>query len=215
MLIAIAAAINPYLAFPSLVAPTAGIAALVWQRRLRVLSAGLVVAGMGFLSILVAYSIGFLFAGEKGYTSSGYRFYSIDLLAPLDPYGAGSIFYRALPHFTDGQYEGYNYLGAGAILLLVLTLSLAVWHKDQLRSLDRRRVIPLLLCCAVLIVMACSTKVSIGSIRLVDLDPRERLTPYLAILRGSGHLSGYPFMSFWRRRFACHCWSCAGHGQIW
>ena len=193
VLAAVAIAINPYLAFQSMVTLTAAVVTLLWQHRVRWLSAGMLMSGLGFTSILVAYSIGFLMPGGKGFTSSGYRYYSMNLLAPFDPYWNVSIFYRALPHFTDGQYEGYNYLGAGVMLLVLLTLLLVVWRRDKLRSLDRRRVIPLFLCCAALILMACSTKVSIGSVMLLDLDPRERLTPYLAILRASGRLFWLPY----------------------
>ena len=60
-------------------------------------------------------------------------------------------------------------------------------------SLDLRWVVPLLLCCLVLTLMALSTKVTLGSRTLVDLDPGEKLSPYLASLRASGRLFWGPY----------------------
>src|SRR5208282_2903487 len=69
----------------------------------------------------------------------------------------------------------------------------ALVHRSKLPSLDRRWLIPLLLCCLVLTLMALSTKIMVGSRTLVDLDPRERLSPLLASLRASGRLFWTPY----------------------
>ena len=116
----------------------------------------------------------------------------MNLLALGDPRGWTSIVFPRLPGFA-GQYEGYSYLGAGVIVLTAIVLVMAVLRRGKLPSLDRRWFIPLVVCCAVLTLMALSTKVTIGSRTLVDLDPGEKLSTYLAPLRASGRLFWTPY----------------------
>lgn len=63
-------------------------------------------------------------SGTAGNTGGGYGFYSMNLLSPFWPQRSG-LFGRDLPVIdaTGGQYEGFNYLGAGVLLL---TLSAAI-----------------------------------------------------------------------------------------
>ena len=136
--------------------------------------------------------MGLFIPGGKGYGSWGYRYYSMNLLSPFDPGGYGSIVRASLPHLTGGQYEGYNYLGAGIILLIPLMACLTL-RRGQLKSLDKRWVVPLSVCCLVLTLLACTTKVSFGSHIVIDVDPHEKLTPFLATFRSSGRLFWVPY----------------------
>jgi hypothetical protein len=199
-LAALVVAINPYLTFEVLSVLTATVASLIWQNKLPFVRA---LAFMALLSVvcgLVAYSIGFVIIGGKGYATSGYRYFSMNLLSPIDPcltriepHGRCSILLPRLPQLTDGQYEGYNYLGVGVILLATLTVALLLYKRRQLKLLDKRWVIPLLSCCLVLTLMACSTRISFGSHVLIDLDPHEKSTQLFAPLRASGRLFWLPY----------------------
>lgn len=193
ILSAVVVAINPYLAFEVLMVLTAAVASLLWQRRLSLSRTVGFMALLGVVCGLIAYLVGFFISGGKGYAGAGYRYYSMNLLAPFDPQGNGSILYRALPHFTEGQYEGYNYLGAGVILLIVLVVAYLVSKRGQLKALDKRWVVPLLLCCLVLTLMAFSTKVTFGSHTVLDVDPQEKLTHFFAPLRACGRLFWVPY----------------------
>ncbi len=148
---------------------------------------------LGLVCGFVAYSLGFFTKGGKGYGSGGYRYFSMNLLSPIDSIGYGSIIRTKLPYSAGGQYEGYNYLGAGIILLILLVVCYVIVRRDQLKSLDKRWVIPLLLCCLVLTLMAFSTKISVGSHSLIDVDPHEKLTHFLAPMRASGRLFWLPY----------------------
>lgn len=182
-----AVATNPYLTLPVLLVLTAAAGSLLWQRRLRLRKAVVFMAALGATCAIVAYSLGFFIAGGRGYGQWGYRFYSLNLLAPFDPYVYGSILSRLLPHFPRRQaYVGCMYLGAGVIFLAVFLLILFGLQRPwKRRSLDRRQVVPLFLCCLTLTLIALSTKVMIGSLTLVDLDPQQHLTRFLAPLRTS------------------------------
>ncbi len=63
----------------------------------------------------------------------GFGFYSMNLLAPLLP-GASSLFPELAYDATGGQaWEGYQYLGAGLLLLLAASLALAVRARPAWR----------------------------------------------------------------------------------
>ena len=191
---AVAVAINPYLAFQVMFVLTATVGSLLWRRRLSPLGAAGFMAGLGMTCSIVAYSLGLFIAGGKGYGALGYRFYSLSLLAPLDPDFYASILSPWLPHSPDGPlHPGSNYLGLGIILLALLVAILLVKQREKLRSLDRRWVVPLFLCCLALTLLALSTRISIGSTVLVDLDPGQRLSRFLAPLRASERLFWVPY----------------------
>jgi len=203
LLAAAAVAIHPYLAFQVVLVLTAAAGSLLWQRRLPLPKAVAFMAAMGATCAIVTYSLGFFIAGGKGYGAPGYRLYSMNLLAPFDPYvyapfdpyAYGAIWSRLLPHFPHGPvYPGCNYLGAGVILLAILLLLFAL-RPGKRPSLDRHWMVPLFLCCLVLTLMALSTKVMIGSATLVDLDPRQHVTRFLAPLRVSERLFWVPYYS--------------------
>jgi hypothetical protein len=91
------------------------------------------VAIAGFLAAAVA-PVGMfrLLSGSFGGSGGSYGFYSMNLLSPFWPQLSG-LFGADLPVIdaTGGQYEGFNYLGAGA-LLLVLAAACAVARSGRL-----------------------------------------------------------------------------------
>ena len=117
----------------------------------------------------------------------------MDLLAPIDPVcSVGSSF--ALCHSARYRtWEGYNYLGAGVVMLTVMLLP--SFSPIRLRRLTAAEVVPLALACLALTALAVSTKISAGSVLVVDLDPREVLTKYLAVFAPQLDYSGYLTMS--------------------
>jgi hypothetical protein len=193
VLAATAVGINPYIAFQVLLLLMAGVVSLLWQRRVKLLQAVGIAALFCASGFVVAYSLGLVIAGGRGYTTGGYRVFSLNLLSPVDPRGWTSILLHRLSGATPGQYEGYAYLGVGVLALALIVLGAVVMGRPKLPSLDRRWLIPLLACCAVLTLLALSTRVTLGSRTLVDLDPSEKLSPYLASLRASGRLFWGPY----------------------
>ena len=187
-------ATNPYIAFQMLLVMVAALVSLLWKGRLTLPQAAGFMAAMGMICLVVAYSLGFIIAGGRGYGGAGYRIFSMNLLSPLDPGWFGSIIFPALvPRLDRGQYEGYSYLGAGVIALALIVMVYGFRRRDKLRVLDKRWVIPLLGCCLVLTLMALTTKVRVGPATLVDVDPRQVLSRFLAPLRSSGRLFWLPY----------------------
>jgi len=187
-------ATNPYIAFQILLVMVAALGSLLWKGRLTLSQAAGFMAALGIIFLIVTYSLGFIIAGGRGYGGHGYRVYSMNLLSPIDPGWFGSVIFPALvPQLEKGQYEGYNYLGAGVVALAVIVVVYALLRRDKLCAFDERWVIPLVLCCLLLTLMALTTKVSIGSTTLVDVDPRQMLSRFLAPLRSSGRLFWLPY----------------------
>jgi hypothetical protein len=186
-------AINPYLAFPVLLVLSAAVFGLLFQRRLTPTAAVRALAILGTTSLLSAYIFGFIASGTKGYTAVGYRYYSLNLLAPFDPDAYGSLLLSRLPHFTEGQYEGYSYLGVGVIMLLICAPVLLIARRSKLPHFQWQSAIPLIVACVLLTGLALSTQITAGSKLLIDFDPSQKLTPYLSILRSSARLFWFPY----------------------
>jgi len=193
ILAGVSVAINPYLAFQVLLVLTAGVIGLLWRKRLTLLRTAGVLSALGITALTAAYVFGFFGTEGQRYAGVGYRYYSLNLLAPFDPYGYGSLLSHPLKHFTDGQYEGYNYLGAGVMFLAIVVALILLLQVSKIPRFQWRPAISLSICCLFLTLMALSTEITVGSKLLVDVDPNQKLSPYLSILRCSGRLFWTPY----------------------
>ena len=70
-------------------------------------------------------------SGTLGGGDRGFGFYSMNMLSPFWPQRSG-LFGAARPVIdaTGGQYEGFNYLGAGGLLLIAVAAVLVVLRRD-------------------------------------------------------------------------------------
>ena len=110
----------------------------------------------------MAYAFGLVISGGRGYGSGGYRDLSMNLLAPIDPRGWTSLIFPRLHSASFGQYEGYNYLGAGVLIIAAIAIVMAVLHRGKLQRPDKRWLVPLAVACLLLTLLALSTKVTLG-----------------------------------------------------
>ena len=223
LLAAISVGINPYIAFQVLLVLLAGVASLLWRKKITLLQSAGTVMGLLGAGFVVAYAFGLVISGGRGYASGGYRDLSMNLLAPFDPRGWTSVIFPCLHSASAGQYEGYNYFGAGVLVLAAIAIAAALLHRKKLPRLlvpqvrpsvgltwaqvsvqnqganlghlrlDKRWFVPLALCCLLLALLALSTKVTLGATTLVDLDPGQHFTAYFAPLRATGRLFWAPY----------------------
>lgn len=145
-----------------------------------------------------------------GAAAPGYRVHAANLLTFLNSMGRGSLFLREIP--TGGNSaEGFMYLGLGVLLLAVMLAPMACSSLPAIRS-RARILVPAAICCAFLMLLSVSTRVTLGS-HVLDLDPYQHLTKYLGVFRASGRLAWTPFyflvigivtgvMRAWPRRLA-------------
>ena len=114
---------------------------------------GYALSGILAVGLLTLLS-GPISGGDKGFTT-----FSMNLLSPVVPQLSG-VFGATRPIIdaTGGQYEGYNWLGAGTMLLLAVTLATTRPRRDALT-----------LVLAGLALLSLSSVVYAGSWKLIDL----------------------------------------------
>lgn len=109
---------------------------------------------------LVAGWMGGLFLAAKGADASGFGIYKMNLLGPID----GDSWSHLGLNFPQGpgEYEGFNYLGAGGIALVMLALGVRLLVKPR-EPLAARRWWPLTLVGAMLTLLAVTNDIGLGA----------------------------------------------------
>lgn len=131
----LAGATNPYIAAMTLLLVGAAYTKpLFVQNDLRsglnaavVSGGGIAISAVSALGAMIVF--GFIVPGDRGmYAGGGYGIYSMNLLSLLDPAVYPSLLLK-MQASLEGQYEGYNYLGLGVLLLALVSFSYRPrWH---------------------------------------------------------------------------------------
>ena len=198
----VAVGVNPYIAAMAVSVLVAACFTTVMKRYMTLPEGVAVLAMIGVCFAVSASALGLIGSTGADFTAEGYRNFSMNSLAPidpsvvlpaLDPLPVGSPILPSQRTFASGQYEGYNYLGAGILLLLILAVLVTVTGRIRLQRSDLVTWAPLAVCGAIFAVLALSTLVSMGDHVVLDWDPNQRLTPYFAAFRASGRLFWLPY----------------------
>ncbi len=118
-------------------------------------------------------------------TGVGYGYFSMNLLSPIWPQRSG-LFPNlySLKIGPDGQYEGFNYLGAGVLAMLVI--SVALFGRSLARAM--RSNLTLLVVLTYLAIFAISDAVFIGAHQLLYIPLPHALAAIAGIFRSSGRM---------------------------
>ncbi|MFP2903908.1 DUF6311 domain-containing protein [Pyxidicoccus sp. 3LFB2] len=182
----LAAGIHPYLVVMVLTLTVALLYTLV--RREHLLSAragGAALAGVLLEVGTLFFLFGYLGGGASLGAELGFGFFSADMLALINPQGWSKLL-PTLPH-GPGQYEGFGYLGTGALALaVVLLLSRpSSWWPRARETLMARG--PLALAVGALTLAAFSTVMTVAGFKVLSLrGVTQALLPVLAPFRASG-----------------------------
>lgn len=114
---------------------------------------------------------------------AGFGYYSMNLLQPLNPTPMKSAFFRPVTLGVTGQYEGFNYLGLGAVLLIIAGTASLLTHLKMLRP---KRDLPLIAACFILTLFALSNKITYADIVLLKIPLSESIMSFVSIFRSSG-----------------------------
>ena len=126
---------------------------------------------------------GFLVPGSTpAISGAGYGGYSMNLLAPINPGGAALLF-KPFAVFPPQGFEGYNYLGAGVLLLAVVFVSRTPSLLKQIWSPTLK---PLVIMSMIFTALAVSTRVTVGQTVLATIPLPHPLSGLLAVFRSSG-----------------------------
>lgn len=132
---------------------------------------------------LCCWQAGYFSVGD-GTVSGGFGVYRMNLLAPIDANGWSSL----LPNLPEasGDYEGFNYLGAGTLLLAVCA-GIALL-RGQTNVGNAVRNLPILLLALIgLLLFALSNEIGLGLLNLHYPLP-NKIVQLANIFRASGRM---------------------------
>ena len=142
-------------------------------------------AAMAMAAVLFSmWVLGYFVIGPSDSPGGGLGYYSMNLLAPINPSGY-SAFLRPLTLATEGQYEGFNYFGLG-LLLLILTSIYTLFRRK--RSFATKAHLPLILVAFVLFVIALSNKITFSDIVLFEYPLPYIVEKALGMIRSTGRI---------------------------
>jgi hypothetical protein len=138
------------------------------------------------LASLLSAGLFLLLSGGGASGGPGYGLYSLNLLGPVWPQRSG-IFGPSLPELdaTGFQQEGFNYLGAGVVLLIAMAIALAVTAETTQRRAAWHRTRGVFATMLLLTALAITPHLTAGHADLLPLQSKimERL---FAVVRASG-----------------------------
>lgn len=140
-----------------------------------------------------AWTFGMFMAGDT--TDSGLGQYRATLASPIDPFdGFSTSWSRILPDVasTTGSQEGFAFIGAGVLLLLVLAAVSAGIRKPWGLTRMIRAYWHLCAAAAVLAFLSLSPRIGIAGRDLFSYPVPDALLPILSSLRSSGRLMWLP-----------------------
>lgn len=109
-------------------------------------------------TVAVAWLAGFFMISSRGMQAEGFGYYKMNLLAPFN--GAGWSAFGLAFGEAPGEYEGFNYFGAGGLLLLLAALP--AWLLTHRRASARRLMWPLACVALGLTLFAITPMVGLG-----------------------------------------------------
>ena len=187
----IAGGVNPYITAVTLLIVAAAYARPIFETDdLRSELKTSVASSIGFgISVAIALGslllFGFIVLNDPDiYAGGGYGYYSMNLLSPIDPRQYSALLLREQASLA-GQYEGYNYIGLGVLLLGVVSLS---YRPGMARLLFRKKNIPALCVVGISLLLALSLKATVGGAIIYELSVPERVLKLLSAFRASGRL---------------------------
>lgn len=140
--------------------------------------------GMFLSSCLVMLALGLIGKDTSLPITEGFGTFSMNLASPFWPQYSLLSFGRGFLDPVGGQYEGFNYLGAGVLSLLVL--SLALKPAAYLRLIRRHAFLASAL--AALVIFAISSRIYVGPYKILEVN--YDLVPVLGRITATFRSSG-------------------------
>ncbi|WP_185984514.1 DUF6311 domain-containing protein [Aureimonas mangrovi] len=183
VLLAAAAAIHSYLFVMVAAIWAASLLQSLWDKRVSFGAAAIEVALAIGLVVIVCWQVGY-FSVDGGLQGGGYGLYRANLLTLIDPDGWSYVLKDILGR--PGDYEGFNYLGLGILLLLAVSIPFAGRAARSIAHGLRRYPLPSLILLA-LALFAVTNDIGLASMTIAFPIPAQ--IDHLAnIFRASGRM---------------------------
>lgn len=166
----VAALIHPYIVIMVLALAVAILFRLVvGERRLGWAFGILYLIGLVVITVVCWYGTGAFMIKPLPMTRDGWGYYSLNLNALFNPLEYSNLL-PSLP-VALGQYEGFNYLGLGGIVLLIVALLTMVRNWRPIVKKHGRMLLPLSAVLLGLTLLSVSCTVAWNQYILIDLRP--------------------------------------------
>ncbi len=151
----------------------------------------------GLVAVVVAavqaWAFGMFMAGDT--TDSGLGRYRATLASPMDSFdGLGTAWSRFLPDVTStpGSNEGFAFVGAGVLLLVVVAFVMLVFRLGRSSTSTIRAQWHVGAALVVLSFLSLSPRIGVAGRELISYNIPEALMPIFSSLRSSGRLMWLP-----------------------
>jgi len=134
---------------------------------------------------LAMWAVGYFVMNVAEITGKGFGYFSMNLLAPVNPAPYNLAFVNNKPLAANGQAEGFNYLGFGLLLLIVISIYEFLRQKEAYVA---KRDLPLALAASVLTGLALSNKITLSDLTLFEIDLPRFLDGAFNIIQSSGRM---------------------------
>ena len=120
-------------------------------------------------------------AGDR--SGGGLGYYSMNLLGPLASNGWAALG-PSIPVFEGQTYEGFNYLGAGVIALIVIAAAALIARRPERPTMVAAA--PLLVACGLMALASLSPKITFANRVVAEIALPERVHLWYAAFRSTG-----------------------------
>jgi hypothetical protein len=184
-LLIITSLVHAYLLFMVLSIWLANITYRAWDRQLNLTSIARHIS-LTIIAVFVAmWSAGYFMIGSgTSFNESGYGIYRMNLLSPIDPDENWSML---LPDQKQGpgDYEGFNFLGLGILILICFSMYYANLKDIFLIS---KKIIIIICLCLFLFLFSISNHISIGENEIFNYKIPSNLNFLFNAFRSSGRM---------------------------
>ncbi len=135
------------------------------------------------VTLLISYAIGLFSLSVGDLLAEGYGFYSWNLNGFFNSGGFSSLFGQ-LPTGSEGQTEGFSYLGLGNLLILPLAVFLFIKKDFSRRNL--LFILPFIVISFVYVLFALSNKAFLNAYSMWDFQLPKKIEMLFALFRASG-----------------------------
>jgi hypothetical protein len=153
------------------------------DRALDARRAAVAAAAIPTLAAAGLLAFGYLSGGVER-AAGGYGFFSADALALLAPMRWSRLWNG--PGVGHGQYEGFGYLGAGALLAVLLALASAVARRGALAASRWRAALPALAAALALFLLSLSNQITIAGAPVLQFEAVGPFAFVASTFRSSG-----------------------------
>lgn len=164
---------------------------------------GLASVGISVAAALAAGWVLGAFAQGAGAGSTTYGYFSMNLNAPFNPSGRGYLWSLFIPPLnqTLGNYDGFNYLGLGLIIVLAAAAlhTVAKRRKNAFTQLKNGAGLAVVSLC--LFVFAVSNVVTLFGRQIFTVPLPAKIISLATVLRSSGRM----FYPVWYLLLLCGC----------